>query len=386
MKFFMPTVILGLFAVVAEAVPPGHKARTQNSSGQEASKALEAATRAAAAALSGISTSSRPAVTATIDRGEVPTDVPMSWQSFQRARGITVVAMDEHPITLLTNEPVGLYGIATYGLNGGVAVTIVSPRHMFLVHNSMEKWQANGVVEFGNSLPPALAYQNTVVYFVQPSSETLNRWQREGRNAFSKDDYSNLYDNIERVLIFHGLRRRVTNVGYGIPRPVPHFSRGTILVGMSRRCSDVVPFIRIEGSKVPVPVVSSPHAPTTPPPNQAALPIHWAPSRMHRPPPQMYPIYHQMYPGPPPVYAGSPLTYAGSPPMHFPPPPTAHTQWPYAQWAPTQGQPYLGRFPAAQHSAGQFPPGQNPSGQNPPGRFQPGYYIPGLHPYLQPPQ
>lgn len=399
MKFLRASVILGFFAIVAEAVSPDRKSPTQGRSGPEASINYEAATRTAAAALSGLPTSRPSLSTLTVDRGEVPAHIPKKWQDLQMGGDIMMIKMDEHPVLLLLEGRTRRCGAGTYGLNGGVAVIVVSPQHIFLVHNSMEKWQGNGISEFGASLPPP---QNTVAYFVRPSTETLNRWERMGRQIFSEKAYLDLCDNVERVLISHGLRHRINSVGYGTTHASVRFSQGTVLVQINRRRGDVVPSIQVEDITLPGSLPSSPIPATAPQaaPIQGIPPLRHPAFPMHAPP-HLMDAFH-------------PSMYAASPPMHAPLVPVRHEQWAYSQWAPSYPQwqnpqtrpPSQGRSSQPQHPSrasssqseyftpgqhpqtwqpyqGQFPQSQHPAGESPP---QPGYFVPGYHPKWQPPR
>lgn len=254
--------------------------------------------------------------------------------------------------------------IGTYDLEESMAVIVLIQQQVLLVHESMRRWQADGILELGASLPHDI--RNAVAYVVRPSQQTLYRWFRQGHPAVSREDYERVANSIEDVLADRGMQRRAITVGFGTTHEELRSERNTALVELISPRGDVAPKVWLDGSEVrPLSGLNRHHPAPPRRPGPGNPRIHYPAPPVYAPDPPVYAHPPPVYVSHLPAYAQPPPPYAVSPPMPVPYPQVPQSQWTYGQSWHTQWQQFPGRFP--QHP-------QNPHAQNPYGYNSHGHY------------
>jgi len=169
MKFLGVTAVLSLFAAGTGTVLLDRRYPMQDTR-QEILKANKVATISAIISSRGVPISSLHA--RAINGSEAPAHPPESWPDIERAKSTTLIAMDKHPLEWHTfNRRTGPRMIGTYRLEESMALVVLDQQRVLLVHNSMRRWQADGILELEAALPHEL--RDTVAYIARPSECTL---------------------------------------------------------------------------------------------------------------------------------------------------------------------------------------------------------------------
>lgn len=351
MKPLRVTATLSFFAAGAETVLLDRRYPTQDVR-HELLNGNKVATLSAMRPSRGIPISSLH--TRAINGSEAPAHPPRSWPDIQRARGTTLITVDEHPLEWhMFHRRAGPRMIGTYDLKESMAVIILIQQQVLLVHKSIRRWQADGILELGASLPHDI--RDAVAYVVRPSQQTLYRWFRQGHPAVSREDYERVAKSIKDVLADRGMQRQAITVGFGTAHEELRSERNTAVVEVISLRGDVAPKVWVDGFEVRPLSGLNRHHPAPP-----RIPGPGNP-RLHYPAPPVYAPHLPAYAQPPPP----------PPPMPVPYPQVPQSQWTYGQSWHTQWQQPPGQFP--QHP-------QNPHAQHPYGYNSHGHYAPGYHP------